>query len=242
MVECMQHLQGSVFAIWWVRVISISKPRLFSVKGFYCGCFQGQRSLFQAKQEEKTTIFCLTKKEKGEEKFKNLEKIRKNYQFRLKKIKNQKVIVMNNKSKTVNDLLYSKSAAARILGVDYQEIEKVQYWRTGVWIKLIGKKPTIISKKAFCQHFVDWRKSRCHNLVAVKDQQVKIAWDVYNPQRETGNRLFQHKDKIICTCEDYQNQTQLFSRACCKHAYKVLAELNFNSLQDYILYHQSQAA
>lgn len=140
--------------------------------------------------------------------------------------------------KTINNLVYSQSAAARILGLSYEFIERIQYFETGIWVKVIGKKPTIISKKVFRQHFVDYRKSRSHNLIAISNTKLKRAWDVYNPHQDTWNRVLLHRDKITCTCCDYENQIRLLSKGCCKHAYKVLFELNFNSLSDYINYVQ----
>ena len=138
------------------------------------------------------------------------------------------------KQKTVNDLLYSTSAAARILGISYQDIQKLQVSHEGIWVKVLNWSPQIISKDIFKQHFVDWRKSRTDKLIAVQDAKIPSAWDVYNPEKQTWHRLLCEPDKISCTCQDYENQTALLPMACCKHGYKVLKILGFSSLRDYL--------
>ena len=142
--------------------------------------------------------------------------------------------------KTVNQLLYSKSAIARILNIALEEIEKYQIWHIGVWVKVIGKRPKIISFKTFKQHFVDFRKSNLEQLIANQDSQKSYFWDVYNPQKETWHRVKIEPLKITCTCGDWQTQNTLLPLACCKHCYKVLNQLGFNSLRDYLS--QKQAA
>ncbi len=136
--------------------------------------------------------------------------------------------------KTVDDLLYSTSAAARILGINYQDIQKLDVTHDGILVKVIGKRLMIISKDIFKQHFVDWRKSRTDELIAVQDTKIPSAWDVYNPEKQTWHRVHCHADKITCTCGDWDNQKRLLPMACCKHTYKVLEILGFGSLRDYL--------
>ena len=136
--------------------------------------------------------------------------------------------------KTVDDLLYSTSAAARILGINYQDIQKLEVTHDGILVKVMGKRLMIISKDIFKQHFVDWRKSRIDELIAVQDAKIPSAWDVYNPHKETWHRLHCYSNQITCTCEDWENQKRLLPMACCKHTYKVLEILGFGSLRDYL--------
>ncbi len=91
--------------------------------------------------------------------------------------------------KTVDDLLYSTSAAARILGISCQDIQKLEVAHEGVLVKVMGKRLMIISKDIFKQHFVDWRKSRTDELIAVQDAKIPTAWDVYNPQKGANRSL-----------------------------------------------------
>ena len=136
--------------------------------------------------------------------------------------------------KTVDDLLYSTSAAARILGINYQDIQKLQVSHEGILVKVIGKRLMIISKDIFKQHFVDWRKSRTDELIAVQDAKIPSAWDVYNPHKETWHRLHCYSNQITCTCEDWENQMRLLPMQSCKHTYKILEILGFSSLRDYL--------
>jgi hypothetical protein len=135
---------------------------------------------------------------------------------------------------TKNQLLYSKSAIARTLNVSLHDIEKYEIWQTGVWVKLIDQKPTIVSFKSLKQNFVDFRKNNIHHLVANQDSHNLSAWDVYNPQKESWYRVQFNPHKITCTCADWQEQNALLSLSCCKHIYKVLHTLGYDSLKSYL--------
>lgn len=137
-------------------------------------------------------------------------------------------------TKTSNQLLYSKSAIARVLNISLPEIERYQFWKTGVWVKVVGQKPTIVSFKTLKQHFVDFRKNNIDSLIAHQDSQNQSHWQVYNSQSQSCYQLELHSDKITCNCDDYLTQQQLLPKACCKHCYKVLNQIGFSSLQDYL--------
>jgi len=62
------------------------------------------------------------------------------------------------------NLVYSKSSAARILGLEYSDIERIEIWSKVIWIKPFNRKALMVSKKDFKQHFVDIRKQRSKSL------------------------------------------------------------------------------
>ena len=134
-------------------------------------------------------------------------------------------------------MIYTKSNAARTLGQLYSRIQWVQeFWRViNVCVK--GCKPTFVSKKAFKQAFVAFRKE---SAGAVKVKRLGFDSPYFQALgKEEIYDLALTVTGITCTCQDYKNQEDSFSLRslkCCKHGYAVLNQLGFASLQAYIQY------
>lgn len=138
------------------------------------------------------------------------------------------------------NFIYSKSAAARILEVDYNRIEQFEIWAYVCVVKVRGEKPKFISKKVFRQHFVDIRIERSRFLCTSQVNQEHFR--VVNPRKSTAYSVYLFDDGLDCECEDYKNQVMMFNgRACCKHNYAVLTWLGYNRLSDYIKVHATAA-
>lgn len=131
-------------------------------------------------------------------------------------------------------LIYSKSAAARILGVSSNQIEELQVWHKTVWLKVTGDRPLLISKTTFKQHFADWRKANSQGLVVTKHILSQNTYTVRNEVKDTRYQVVCRTNELTCTCDDWQNQKELIGRACCKHCYAVLNQLGYSSLADYL--------
>ena len=132
------------------------------------------------------------------------------------------------------NFVYSKAATARLLGVKVNAIARFEIWYKVCFVHVQGSRPTFISKKVFRQHFVDWRIEQSRSLCVA---QVNTEhYRVLNPKKNTAYSVFVHDSGFDCECHDYQNQIVIFggNKACCKHAYGVLAWLGFNRLSDYI--------
>jgi len=137
--------------------------------------------------------------------------------------------------RSVEQLLYSRSAAARILGVPIERIRRVEVWAFIVLVvphKGFGLRPRFISKKTFRTHFVEFRKEAARGLLVVS--QHGAEFQVLNPENNNLYKVVAGGNSIKCTCEDYRNQIQFLGKACCKHAYRVLFHLGFKSLSDYV--------
>jgi hypothetical protein len=132
--------------------------------------------------------------------------------------------------------VYSKAAAARILGVSVHLILGFQKWWCVCWVWVKGKRPIFMSFKAFKQHFVDWRKAQTRSLCVnkISDEHFRVV----NPKKSTAYTVLAFQDGLDCECEDFKNQVIILKKACCKHCYAVLELLRFNSLADYIEHHQ----
>ena len=132
------------------------------------------------------------------------------------------------------NLIYSKSAAARILQVDYLEIENLEIWNKVILVKVREQRPTFISKKTFKQHFAEWRRTKAKALQATPHLYNQDLFTVHNPYKDTRYQVSVHSQELICNCEDWSNQKEYLGKACCKHCYSVLNYLNYSTLKEYL--------
>jgi hypothetical protein len=132
---------------------------------------------------------------------------------------------------TAHNLLYSNRAIARILGVATSAVLKFEVYAQVVWVHVQGQRPTFLSKRLFKTHFVEHRKQSAQELKAICQGDF---WIVHNPGKASQYLVVPERDRVECNCGDYANQRQCFGRGLCKHGQKVLHELGFASLHDYI--------
>ena len=132
------------------------------------------------------------------------------------------------------NLIYSIAAAARILKIQKESIKALEIWQKVVLVKIHHQKAKFISRKDFCQHFADWRKSRSNELKATPHIYNKELFTVHNPHQDTRYQVSVHPQELICNCEDWANQKEHLGKACCKHCYSVLNYLNYSSLSEYV--------
>ncbi len=64
-----------------------------------------------------------------------------------------------------------------------------------------GQRPTFISKKAFREHFVEWRIQQSRSLCVA--QVNREHYRVVNPKKSTAYSVFVYEDGFDCECEDY---------------------------------------
>lgn len=133
---------------------------------------------------------------------------------------------------TSHNLVYSKAAAARILGVPVRAIAGFQKWFKVCWVWVRGKRPTFISFKAFKQHFVKWRKKQANSLCISKIHETHYR--VVNPKKNSAYTVWLFHDGPDCECEDYKNQIAILGKGCCKHGYSVLQFLGYDRPSDYL--------
>ncbi len=135
---------------------------------------------------------------------------------------------------TAQNLIYSYSSTARILGIEKEQIEKIDVWQKVVWVKVFGKRAKLISKRDFKQHFVEWRKSKSKSLQVTKHLHNDKGYTVRNPYKDTYYYVFLKDSGLTCQCEDFKNQIKFLGKGCCKHCYRVLSHLGYSSLRDYL--------
>jgi hypothetical protein len=131
-------------------------------------------------------------------------------------------------------MLFSTSAVRRLLGVASGLKVRIQEWFKVVWVCVEGKRPTLISKKTFLLHFVEWRKAQSRSLQVTKNI---VRADLFTVRNETKGSTYKVQcftGGVMCDCEDFKNQSAFLGRACCKHCYAVLGHLGFSSLSAYI--------
>jgi len=135
---------------------------------------------------------------------------------------------------TVTNLLYSKSALARILGIDARLITRFEVWHSVIFAVIKGRRPSFFSKKVFRVHFVQWRQAQARALTATQNVFNPNIFYVRNETKETAYTVNFLTGGATCECEDWKNQSQFFGMACCKHIYSALSQLGFTSFRDYI--------
>jgi hypothetical protein len=126
-------------------------------------------------------------------------------------------------------LLFNKNIAAYIL--NNPKIKRVEEWANCVFVVAHGQRPQFVSKKRFFQAFVDMRKERAEGLALW--QTSTRTYTVHNPENGNHYIVTLTPCNLTCTCEDYKNQMEVWKKGACKHIYRVLTELDCNSLKDY---------
>jgi len=132
-------------------------------------------------------------------------------------------------------LVYSRAAAARILGVPVEQIRRVEVWPFVVLViphRGFGLRPRFVSKQTFKVHFVEFRREAARNLLVVAQSGAEFT--VLNPANSNQYQVVVGTSGIKCGCEDYHNQLRFLGRGCCKHCYRVLFHLGFQTLKDYV--------
>jgi hypothetical protein len=131
-------------------------------------------------------------------------------------------------------LMYSKSAASRILGNRVMPHQvTLEVWDKVALVKVKYQKPTFISKKTFEKEFVQSRRERAAEVTL--HQQTATEWLANSADSQEYHHVSIDGKAIACSCHDYQNQKRIFGRACCKHSYKLIFELGFKSLKEFEL-------
>lgn len=147
--------------------------------------------------------------------------------------------------------IYSQTNVTQALyqkyGISYHftSDDRVEEWYFVLFIKVTnkdtGKKlTTFVSKKLVLKAFFKVRQNK-----AIQEQQNKntllynLDWD-FIVESSSGRLCYRITtgplpSNIDCNCYDFIKQKQHFQgRGCCKHLYKYLYQLGFNSLRDYI--------
>jgi hypothetical protein len=132
-----------------------------------------------------------------------------------------------------HNFVYSKAAAARLLGVNVYAIARFEKWKNVYFVQVRGKRPTFIPYSAFKENFVASRieRSKFLYVAPVNDGYFRVV----NPKKNTAYSVWLISDGLDCECEDYKNQIAIFKgKGCCKHGYAVLTWLGHGRLSEYI--------
>lgn len=132
----------------------------------------------------------------------------------------------------VSSLVFSKSAAARLLGCKPEAILKLEVWASAVWVQVKGHRPSFISKVNFYTEFFRFRQQGAEGC-QVREFSAGCypgSFDVKSESRWHHVRL-----NLGCNCQDYEQQrVQNLPHPRCKHQYAVLNHLGVSSLEEAI--------
>jgi hypothetical protein len=138
---------------------------------------------------------------------------------------------------TSTSILFSAASVRRVMGLKASAAVSFRVWAYVIWVHVPGSRPTMISKRAFYQHFAAHRQQQGQQLRA-EGKVSKISGTRYTIDSNTASSGFYmvelHPDRVACECHDYGNQIQFFGRGICKHGYGVLATLGLSTLSQYL--------
>lgn len=132
-------------------------------------------------------------------------------------------------------MIYTKAAAARILGISPSSIIKLTPARGSYAVSYkTGRNKkgcTFIGKKAFRQEFADFRRA---GAAKVEVYSHDGTWIATGSTDDYEVDLFT-EPQPVCGCQDFHNQVEAgLPRQCCKHIYAVLNVFGHQSLSDWI--------
>ncbi len=132
------------------------------------------------------------------------------------------------------NLVFSKSAASRILCIPKDWIAGFKIFYRVCWIWIRGSRPRFISKKIFLRHFAEYRQQQGRQLTAKSWPEVLGSFTVENPAKGSSYPVTLDSNGPACDCEDYSNQIKHLGKGVCKHGYAVLLSLGYGSLREYL--------
>lgn len=162
-------------------------------------------------------------------------------------------------AKNIFDLLYTKSRTEEILKAKSIKVIRVESVKIknkkGEFLCCVqstyhttrGRCSTFISCWDYLKSFVFDRKLRSRYYIAISDKLSPTIWQVTCPTDLTkqARKIQLYPDKVICNCEDFSNQTNLFKEhpylvkrltgklQLCKHAIATLNTLGIHNAKEY---------
>ncbi len=129
----------------------------------------------------------------------------------------------------ISKLIFSKSAFGRVTGCKVGQIESFE---VGTEVRAQVKGQIVIATaKQMLDQFIAFRKSGAEGL---QSQPVfSGVYEVYNPKKGSGWKVTTKKG-VSCECPDYAEVKKAFGTGVCKHCYRVLQDLGWGSLQEYL--------
>lgn len=126
-------------------------------------------------------------------------------------------------------IVYTKSATARILNINPRHVLRVELWANCVFVVVKGIGARFVSKRAYHNAFVQFRKDGARRLVvSLNSSGGYLVTGGSEPHTVSAD--------LECNCYDSAAQALAFGRSgACKHVYAVLGAMGYDSLRDYVL-------
>lgn len=127
-------------------------------------------------------------------------------------------------------MIYNRSNIARTLNAVVRSIAKIQeFWKVCL-VVVTGQRATFVSKKLVRAAFVNFRKEGARKVVI-----ARTAADTFRAVgRDDVYTVTATATAIECECQDYKNQLEQFGKGVCKHGYRALGILGYDSLTSYL--------
>jgi hypothetical protein len=139
-------------------------------------------------------------------------------------------VILTNQNQA-NQKLFSKAAASRILNIKPCFLKMIAVEKDGVIVEVKGEKQ-IIPPRRFLEDFASFRKDGAKNLTSVPV--YSHVYSVFNPKKGTSYLVQTRTKGLVCQCEDWKGCKIMLGHGICKHSYRVLFDLGFLSLAEYL--------
>lgn len=154
---------------------------------------------------------------------------------------------MSSSPKSFAQLVYTRSACARVCGCESAQISRFEVWASVVLVvfhKGQGLRPRFVSKQSFKANFAEVRRQRGQRLgvtqwITGESNKFTVVNEFsqssYAVQGVSRNVVEARPDRFICTCKDWREQAAAgITTPCCKHVYAVIHKLGLSTLRDYV--------
>lgn len=120
---------------------------------------------------------------------------------------------------------FTKTATARLLGVALKSVNLVREFAHAVWVHVLGKRPTFVSKDRYRADFLAQRQEAAKVVQATRH--ADGSWTTWNAANGNVYEVVpaNNPQGYRCECEDNSRQSATYGFGVCKHLLAVKAAL-----------------
>lgn len=134
---------------------------------------------------------------------------------------------------TYESIVLTKTTAAKLTDFSTQDISSVRLHNDFVLVSDKMGQTRSVAKNKFVREFIKNRKLASDNLIAIRTNHPHV-FEVASASGRGHYEVTATRYNMVCRCEDYKNQLWVFNGdGACKHSYRILADIGFNSLKEY---------
>jgi hypothetical protein len=141
---------------------------------------------------------------------------------------------MNSHKINQINFIFSASAAERILKIPTLTVSFVKVNNNMTVTVKTKQQEYILPTRLFTEDFATSRQERSKNL-KLNTTKYGNVYLVSNLETNSKYPVRVTDIGVECKCRDFQKQQEQFGSGCCKHGYRVLRELGYQNLGEYLI-------